>query len=521
MDKEASLSTKVAKAAGIVLLMNLLSRFLGFVRDAVIAKEFGASGATDAYLVAYTLPYALQAVLGMAFVSVIVPLITAYLVKGEKQEAWKITSILFNWTAVILTLLTLLGIALAPLLISLLAPGFEPETYKLTVSLTRIIFPSIIFMGTGMLITGVLNASGVFAIPAFAPGLANIVVILSVIIFAEQFRVQGLAAGTLASFVAFFLIQVPYLKKLGFKWKWDWNKGHPAVKKAGAVLFPITFSIAINQIYLAVNRIFASGLEPGSITALDFAYRLMALPLGIFVAAIATAIFPAFSRYAAQDDKAGLANSLVSGMAMVSLIAIPSAAGLMALREPLIQAVFQRGAFDAYATERTAVALWYFSLGLWAVGANTVVTRAYYAMNNIKTPLALGLFSAALNVLFSIMLMPYLGHGGLALANSLSALVNIVLLFVFLGKHLPQMSVSKLLVPIVKAVFAAGLMGLAVNLALPYTAALAGSLKIFGFLALVSQLAVLTILGGGLYALLLIFLKTNELQMIKRALFRK
>ena len=468
LQREASPGAKIAKAAGIVLLMNLASRVLGFVRDAVIAMEFGASGATDAYLVAYTLPYALQAVLGVAFISVIVPIVTAYLIRENRTEAWRVASILFNWTVVILMGITILGIILAPWLIKLLAPGFDRETFDLTVSLTRIIFPSIIFMGAGMFITGVLNASGVFGIPAFAPAFANIIVIVTVLIFAGQYRVHGLAVGTLAAFVGFLIIQLPYLKKLGFEWKWDWDKTHPAVKKAGATIFPITLAIAINQIYLAVNRIFASSLEPGSITALDFAYRIMALPLGIFVAAIATAIFPAFSRYAANNDKEGLAKSLVTGMALVSIVAIPSAAGLMVIREPLIQIVFERGAFDAYATERTAIALWYFALGLWAVGANTVVTRAYYALNMVKVPLILGLICAVLNVLFSIVLMPIFGHGGLALANSLSAVVNIILLLAVFRNYLPGMNFVQLIIPLTKASAAAAAMAVVLTAAMPY-----------------------------------------------------
>jgi putative peptidoglycan lipid II flippase len=183
-DKGDSIATKVVKATGIVVLLNLLSRVLGFVRDAVIAREFGASGATDAYLVAYTLPYALQAVLGMAFVSVIVPVITTYLVKGEKRTAWQVVSIVFNWVILILIALTAIGILAAPMLIKLLAPGFSLETHELTVVLTRIIFPSIIFMGAGMLLTGVLNASGIFGVPAFAPAFANIIVIISVLLYA-------------------------------------------------------------------------------------------------------------------------------------------------------------------------------------------------------------------------------------------------------------------------------------------------------------------------------------------------
>ena len=512
-----NIGSNIVKAAGIVLLMNILSRFLGFVRDATIAREFGATGATDAYLVAYTLPYALQAVLGMAFISVIVPIITGYLVKDEKLEVFNVTAIIFNWTVLILSVITVVGIIMAPWLIKLLAPGFTGETYNLTVVLTRIIFPSIIFMGAGMLLTGVLNANGVFGVPAFAPALANMVVIFVVLVFAGQFQVYGLAVGTVLAFICFFALQLPFMRKLGYRWQWKWDRHHPAVKRAGATLFPVTLSIAINQIYLAINRIFASGLEPGSITALDFAYRLMALPLGIFVAAIATAIFPAFSRYVARSDGAGLAKSLGTGLALVSLIALPSAIGLMVIREPLIQAVFERGAFDAYATKRTAIALWYFSIGLWAVGANTIVTRAYYAMDNIRIPLGLGLLCALINVLLSFVLMPVLSHGGLALANSLSAITNIILLLVVLKVYLPEMDMRKMLGAFGKALTASILMGVAVSVLLGYLKVWMGT----GFVALVLQIILPAVIGALIYLLLLKIFRVKELVLVKDMVFKK
>jgi putative peptidoglycan lipid II flippase len=517
-DKGDSIATKVVKATGIVVLLNLLSRVLGFVRDAVIAREFGASGATDAYLVAYTLPYALQAVLGMAFVSVIVPVITTYLVKGEKRTAWQVVSIVFNWVILILIALTAIGILAAPMLIKLLAPGFSLETHELTVVLTRIIFPSIIFMGAGMLLTGVLNASGIFGVPAFAPAFANIIVIISVLLFAGRFRVYGLAAGTVVAFIGFFMLHLPGMRALGYHWSWNWDRKHPAVRRVLSILLPLTLSIAINQIYLAVNRIFASGLEPGSITALDFAYRLMVLPVGIFVAAISTAIYPAFSDYATKKDLKGLAESLLMGMAMVSVIAIPSAIGLMAVREPLIKVVFQRGAFDYYATQRTAVALWYFSLGLWAVGANLVVTRAYYAIENIRTPLALGMLCAVLNVILSMLLMPAMGHGGLALANSLAVTINIVLLLLYFKRYLVDFKVSRLLLTIGKSLTAAVIMGLLVSLLKVH---LSGMLAGGGMLASVLQLFLLAITGVVVYILLLVALRTSEVEMIKKVIFRK
>lgn len=421
--------SKVAKAALVILIMNLLSRMLGFVRDAVIAREFGASGATDAYLVAYTLPYSLQAILGMAFATVMVPAVTGYLLQDEQEEGWKVVSSMINGTTLLLGLLTVVGIAFAPQLVRIMAPGFDAETVALTAYLSRIMFPSIIFMGLGMLLTGVLNAAKQFTMPAFAPAFANIIVILAVVLFGARYRVEGLAVGTLVGFIGFLLIQLPNLKKTGFKFAFVLDVKNPVVKKLALAVLPVSLSISVNQILLALNRFFASSLSPGSITALDFANRLMNLPLGIFVAAVSTAVFPAMAEGVSQKDTAGLARTITKGLGAVTVTIMPAAAGLIVLREPVVRLLFERGAFDAEATALTAVALLYFCAGLWFIAVNTILTRAFYALEDLKTPLFFGAVSVVVNVVLSIFLLPVLGHGGLALANSLAAGVNMLQLY--------------------------------------------------------------------------------------------
>ncbi|MBZ4688241.1 MAG: putative peptidoglycan lipid flippase [Clostridia bacterium] len=507
----------VVKATGIVVLMNLISRILGFVRDAIIAKEFGASGATDAYLVAYTLPYALQAVLGMAFVSVIVPVITSYIVKDQVDEAWKAGSIILNWTFIILTVITALGLLFAPGLVAAIAPGFSPEQKLLTTRLTRIIFPSIIFMGSGMLLTGFLNARGIFGIPAFAPGLTNIIIILAVLFLGERYRIEGLAAGTLAGFIGFFLLQIPSLKKVGFKYFFSLNSKHPAVKKVAITVIPVTLSVAVNQAYLAVNRIFASGLQNGSITALDFAYRLMALPLGIFVMAVATAIYPELSRYAARGSHQELADSLLKGLKMVTLVSVPAAIGLIVLRFPLVKFVFERGAFTTRATEMTAEALLFFAVGLLGAGANLIITRAYYALDKVKVPFLVGLASVLVNVVLSFIFLPLLGHGGLALANSFAALTSVILLLVIFKSHYPVFTPGDLIISLFKITIASGIMGVIVWNVIPIFDTLLGDT----FLALAIQLVLLAVCGAIIFAIIAYVFKVEELQEIMEIVLKK
>ncbi|MDN5344130.1 MAG: putative peptidoglycan lipid flippase [Clostridia bacterium] len=453
---------RMARAAGIVLLLNMLSRVLGFVRDASIAARFGAGAATDAYLVAYTLPYFLQTILGMAFVTVMVPVITTYLVRDDRDQGWAVASAVGNWTFLIMTLLTVVGGALAPWLVRLLAPGFTGPDFDLTVKLTRIMFLSLPFMGTGMLVSGLLNAGYIFTSPALAPAVSNLVIIATVILAGPAFGITGLAAGTVVSFVAYLVIQLPDLPRLRFRYTWHLLAQHPAVRRIGRHLLPVSLSLAVVQIYLATNRFFASQLAPGSITALDFGNRLVTLPLGVFVASVTTAIFPSLAEQAAREDRREMAHLVDRGLGLVALTILPAAAGLIALREPLVRLVFQRGAFDPRATALTATAVLFYSLGLLAQAMHPILTRAFYALQDVVIPVLTGLLSVGLNILFSYLLVPYLGHGALALANSLAASIYALLLYLALYRRLPELKAAFLLGAMLRMGLAALGMGLLV-----------------------------------------------------------
>lgn len=501
------MSKSLIQAALVIMIMNVFSRLLGFVRETVIANQYGATSFTDAYLVAYTLPYFLQAVLGMALVSAIVPVITKYLVQEKKEEAWRIASITLNWTVLFMSVFTLVGILSARYLVLLTAPGFESNTTNLATVLTMIMFASIIFMGAGMLITGILNAQKSFATAAFAPGFSSLIIILSVI-FLGRYGIHYLAWGTLLGMVGFFLIQIPVLKKVRFQYYWDWNILHPEVKGIFINLLPIFLGTAVNQLYLAINRYFASGLAEGSISALNYAGKLMNLPMGIFALAISSAIFPTLSEQAVQQNKTALAHTLARGIKLVLLITLPAAAGLMALKTPIVKLLFERGAFDALATAMTADALFYFSIGMFAMGANMVITRAYYALQDVKTPLYLGLLSILVNVAASVILIRYLGHSGLALANTLAAIFVTITMYALLRRHLPRLYFPTIFKSMVKSLIASFLTALA---ALFVFTTLSQSVFIFSVKKMLFLNVFLGIgIGVVVYGVSLILLKEEE-----------
>ena len=497
----------IAAAALVIMFMNLASKLLGFVRETVIAREYGATFLTDAYNAAYTIPYFLQMVLGMALVTSIVPVVAERLLRGEEKEAWRIASITLNWTVLIMAVFTLLGMLGAGALVNLITPGFPRETADLTVFLTVIMFPSVVFMGAGMLFTGVLNAKKRFAVAAFAPGFSNLIIIISVL-FLGHYGVHYLAWGTLAGMVGAMLIQAPVLKRAGFHYTWSWELRHPEVRGLFLNLLPIFVGTAVNQIYLAINRYFASGLAEGSISALNYAGKLMNLPVGIFALAVSSAIFPTLAEQAVRGDTRVLAHTLNRGLKLVLLIALPAAAGLMALDTPIVKLLFERGAFDTGATGMTADALFYLAAGMFAVSANMVITRAYYALRDVSTPLIIGLLSIAVNVLVSLALADEMGHSGLALANTVATVFAAVFMYILLRRRLPRLYFGDLFSSAVKALLASILTGFSALAAYRY---LVGSLLTApDGMTLLGGVAVAILAGMLVYGIALLILREGE-----------
>jgi len=444
--------------------MNMLARLLGFLRETAVAAIYGASAFTDAYQVAYTIPYFLQMVLGMALVSSIVPVVVRNINAEKTDEAWQVASITINLTAVLMLFLSIFGILGAKQIVEVTAPGFADQTLDYAVKMTKIMFPSIIFMSTGMLITGILNARQKFAVAAFAPAVSSMIIILGVLLFGRQ-NPYALPVASLVSFIGFLLVQIPALRKTGFRYSFSFDLHNQQVRGIFVNLMAIFIGTATYQIYLAINRFFASSLAEGSISALNYAGKLMNLPLGVFVSAVSSAIFPLLAVQALESDKSQMAMSINRGLKMVLLVTLPAAAGLMALRVPVIQLLFERGAFDHQATLQTASALLWFGPGMGAMAATQILTRAYYALGNTRTPLIMGLSSIAVNILASILLIPVMQQGGLALANSLASLFNALGMYVMLSYHLQDRRVLDLLKSLAKilvASVATGISALAV-----------------------------------------------------------
>ena len=458
-------NARVVKAAGVVGAATMLSRLLGFVRDVAIAWYFGAGFNTDAFIAAFRIPNLLRRLFAEGSLSAaFVPVFTDYTVNRGRTEAFALGRSAFRVMALLLALITLCGIMMAPWIVRAVAPGFDADKLILTVTLTRLMFPYVFFIGMVALCMGILNVLGHFAAPALAPVLLNVAIIGAVLLVCPYLRrpVIGLAGGVLVGGILQLSLQLPVLVRAGFRF---WPGGrlfHPGLKRIGILLPPVILGGAVYQISIVVGTLLASLLPEGSISYLYFADRLVQFPLGIFAIATATAVLPSFSRQAAAGDYQGLQDTFVHTMKLVLFVSIPAMVGLIVLREPIVRLLFQRGQFDARATRLTAEALLYYAIGLWAFSTVRIVAAVFFALQDTRTPVQMAVFSLVGNIILGVVLMNPMGHGGLALATSMASMLNLGLLLYALRRRLKTLEYSSILRSMIRTAAGSTVMGLGV-----------------------------------------------------------
>jgi len=458
-------NSRVVKAAGVVGAATLLSRILGFVRDAVIAWFFGAGFSSDAFIAAFRIPNLFRRLFAEGSLSAaFIPMFTEYVVNNDQDEAFSLARSAFRLLSIILIIATIGGILLSPWIVRLIAPGFDAQKISLTVTLTRLMFPYFFCIGLMALCMGILNVLGHFAAPAFAPVLLNLTIIGSVLFISPTMKtpVIGLALGVLIGGVLQLALQLPILVRKGFRF---WEKTrlmHPELKKVGISIIPMTVGGAVYQINIIVGTLLGTLLVEGSVTYLYFADRLVQFPLGIFAIAAATAVLPSLCRQAAIREFDELRKTFAQALKLVFFISIPAMVGLIVLKEPIVVLLFQRGEFDAAATQLTAQAVLYYGLGLWAFSAVRIVAATFFAMQDTRTPVIMAVISIIANIILGVVLMKPLAHGGLALATSLASMLNLGLLVHALRSKLGSLGWISIAQSACKTVLSSVGMGLAV-----------------------------------------------------------
>ncbi len=442
-------TVRLAKSTGIVSIGIMSSRVLGAVLLMVVAHQFGASQVYDAFIIAFTIPNLLRDLLAEgAMTAAFVPVFTEYLTIRTKEETWRLVSSVFNLLLIITSVITLIGLLFAPIAVNLIAPGFTgKEIFELTVKLTRMLFPFIIFMSLSALAMGILNAMGHFTSPALAPAMVNVCAISSLFLLSPLFPHQpiiGLALGTLIGGSAQFLIQIPQLLKEGVKWRGILRVRSEGVRRIIALMIPRAIGSAITQINTAVGRMLASLLVPGSISALYYAHILVQLPVSLFGVAVATVLFPTFSKYVVTNERDHLKETFSWGIRQILFLTIPASVGLIVLGKPIIEVLYERGEFDHSATDATYIALVFYAIGLIAYAILKLLVTLFYALHDTKTPVKVGVISMIVNIVLSLLLMGPLIHGGLALATSISAYLNMGILLYYIKNRIGSLDGRKI-----------------------------------------------------------------------------
>jgi putative peptidoglycan lipid II flippase len=482
--------TSVARSAGIVSIAVMFSRVLGLVREQVFAYYFGAGFLYDAYQVAFRIPNVLrdlfaEGALSAAFVKVF----TDYQISKSEKEAWRLASLVLNALAVVLSVITIIGILGSGYFVALIASEFPPEIASLATVLTQIMFPFILLVALAAVAMGVLNTKGIFGVPASASTVFNIVSIVFGLALAywlsggswtipqavhaipampAQWAIIGMAIGTLIGGAAQFLMQVPSLLKVGFRFTPVLNFADEGIRRVGRLMAPAILGTSAVQINVLVNTFFVTSIV-GGVSWLSYAFRLMQFPIGLFGVAIGTASIPVLSRLASEGKTKDFRDTLSSSINLVFLMTLPSALGLIVLGEPIVRLLYSHGgAFKESDVPMTALALAGYSIGLAGYAAIKVLSPAFYALDDAKVPMMIALASILVNAVASYFFREWLsgygvtpdtpsgyGHVGVALATSTVALVNFFALALFMRRRIKRLNGREILSGFTKIAIAA------------------------------------------------------------------
>lgn len=459
---------QVSRAAGVVGFYTFLSRILGLVRDMVFARYFGAGLIADAFFVAFRIPNLLRRLFAEGSLTIaFIPVFTEYLRQKSREDAFEMARVVLTLLSIILVLVTVLGVLFSPWIVRIQAPGFGSvgDKYELTVLLTQITFPYILLISLVALFMGILNSLRHFSAPAAAPIFLNVGIIGATIWISPQLSqpIVGVAIGVIAGGIMQVALQVPWIIRSGMSLMPLWMPSHPAVKRIGYLMLPAIFGSAIYQFNQFIGTLLASLLPEGSVSSLYYADRLVQFPLGVFAIAISTAALPSLAKQAADSSHREFLETLSHSLSLTFFITVPSMAGLILLGEPIIKLFFEGGDFSSHSTMMTSYALIFYSVGLWAFSGTRIIVSSFYAIQDTRTPVKIAFITMLLNLIFSLLLMGPLKHGGLALALSLASSVQFCLLVFLIKRKLSSWDLKPVLISLGRVMISSVIMGIAVR----------------------------------------------------------
>jgi len=448
----------------------MASRVLGVVREQVLAAYFGAGNAMDAFNVAFRIPNLVRDLFAEGAMSAaFVPTFTRRLTHDGKESAWRLGNHVINALVVITGVLVIFGIVFARPLVTAFAGDYAdvPGKLDLTVFLTRIMLPFLTLVALAAAFMGMLNSLHRFFIPALSPAMFNvgtIVCTVALVPLMPRWRLPAIAAVAIGTVVGGLLqaaTQWPALRREGFRYGPELDFRDEGLQRVLVLMGPGTIGLAATQVNVFVNTVLATGAGTGAVSWLNYAFRLMYLPIGLFGVSIATATVPAVSRHAAQEDRGGIRRTIADALSLMLMLNVPATVGLIALSVPIIRLIFERRAFTAVDTASTAAALQFYAIGLVGYSVVRIASPTFYALNESRTPVKVSIASVLVNAALNIALVRVMGYRGLALGTSIAALVNAEALMILLRRRLDGLEERRVATAFLKITLASAAMGAA------------------------------------------------------------
>ncbi|KPU27361.1 membrane protein [Caloranaerobacter sp. TR13] len=446
------------KTAIILMILTIFSKIFGFARDITLSYFYGASNISDAYLISITIPMVIFSFIGTGIATGYIPMYSKIENSSGIVEANIYTNNLVNVLIVMCTFIVILGFLFTNQIVKLFASGFEGDTLVLAVKFTKISLLGIYFTGVVYIFKGFLQIKGNYTIPALVGFPLNFIIILSIFISSKT-NILVLSIGSVIAIASQLILVLPSAYKKGYKYEFILNIKDEHIKDMAYIALPVIIGVSVNQINILVDRTLASQIAIGGISALNYANRLNGFVQGIFVISIATVMYPMISKMAVENNMIGLKKTLSEAISSINLLVLPATVGAMIFAEPIVRLLFGRGAFDANAISMTSYALFFYSIGMVSFGLREVLSRAFYAMQDTKTPMINAAIAMVMNIILNIILSKFLGIGGLAFATSISAIFCTVLLFISLRKKIGSFGMKSIIISFIKILCASLVMG--------------------------------------------------------------
>ena len=514
--------SSVLYAAGMLTIMMTISRILGFVRDISVSSMFGISWQADAYTAAFTIPDLIYfALVGGGLSSAFIPVFSSYLATEQDEDAHVMASTILNIVAIASMVLIAIGMVFTPQLIDIMVEFKHEnaaEATALTIVLTRLMFAQCFFMCLAGISQGILQCYKEFTVPALGAVVYNIAIIVIGILLAQHIGIAGFTIGVVVGAALNLLLQIRSMRQYGFSYKLTLNLRHPGVKKFFLLFLPVVLGLSMNELNLLVSQRLASGLGGGVVYALKQAQRIMMLPVGIFAAAIGLSVFPTMTSHVARGEMKEYKQNLTMGLRTVIFITLPASVGLIALSHPVVRAMYQQGAVTTVQIELVSVILVYYCIGVVGYGAQQILNRGFYAVQDTKSPVLINVFVLLFNIIISIILVGPFTYRGLAMAYSLSGLLSMLVLGVALRFKIGQYGGKALAKSALQSIIASAVMGVAVYFV---ANGLEQILDLSSKLMQVLQVGIGITAGVVVYAAMAIVMRMEEAQQVLRIVKRK